>query len=775
MTSSRTLGGVGIPRPGLATQLADTGGLEPRARDTGAELAGSTLAGRYDVLDLLGAGGMGAVYRAHDRELDEIVALKVIRGDVAKERGMVEQFRHEVKLARRVTHVNIARTFVLGVEGDLMFCTMELVEGESLRARLLREGALHIAEAASIATALCEGLAVAHAAGVIHRDIKPENVLLTSSGRVVLADFGVAAFSAADSDGALVGTLEYMAPEQARGEAATPATDIYALGVVLFEMLCGMRAFAGTMSEILIAKQDVEKLSIQFAESLAREPLPPELRELVERATAREPAQRIASAAELGRRLSPYLVVGQADTRTDIAGDDEIAAVSALPTVVVLAPRATSPDAPLHIAEGIHQETLRRLASRRLRVWPRVHAFDMPGATFIELTADKTLVVSLRRDHLASTLEVPLEIDNLSLAADAIAVAATELATRESSSDDNERLELLLRARARAHTGFSGIAPAVQLLQQGHARWPSDPRIACQLADLILRFVFVASSGAASFSNVRALVEAALAGAPELAESHVAAGQLALHTGDPEVAAREFRTAIACSPYQAEGHEGLGRLLLEAGFLDDATARLDNALAIAPKLSSVRWEIARAHALEGNWVVLDRLLAELLKDGDRPIARARFAVWRRDPVMLQASYEAWNTLGSPFEAETFQMIFDILLEGGWERHREAMIGVCMTSTSPSKRRLAFLAQVTAEISGYVGDHDICLTALERCIELDLFDRHWFDKCPTIAVARSTPKGQALQQRVRIRAESILDALYGDRSDRQSFADTTFAP
>jgi len=761
--SARTLGGVGV-----AGATNDTRPPRPLAD----RLTGRTLGGRYDVLELLGAGGMGAVYRALDRELDEIVALKVIRGEVARERGAVEQFRQEVKLARRVTHVNIARTFELGVEDDLMFCTMELVEGESLRDRLTREGALPLAQAVAIASALCEGLVVAHAAGVIHRDIKPENVLVTASGRVVLADFGVAAFSAADSDGRLVGTLEYMAPEQARGEQATPATDIYAIGVVLFEMLCGLRAFSGTMSELIVDKQDREMLSLDFADAVAREPIPRALAELVEQATARDPARRIASAAELAQRLAGWLRLEGAVTSPGVTLAPETEAIN-LAVIVVLAPRVLGEGVPLHLAEGIHQELLRRLASRRLRVWARVDAFDMPGATFVELVAGARLHVTLRRDELASTLELPLDLDSIALAADAIAVAAEELARRALDSDERERLDLLLRTRAYAHSGFGGIRPAIELLEQGRARWPDDPQIACQLADLMLRFVFVGQRG--SFYDARPLVEAALAGAPHLAEAHVAAGQLALHTGDPVHAAREFRIAVACSPYLAEPHEGLGRMLLEAGYLDDAMARLDSALAIAPKLSSVRWEIARAHALEQNWVEHDRLLAELLGDGDRPIARLRFALWRGELARVPEIHQAWKTWGAPFEPELFDRVFAIILEGSWPRDREVLIRQCLEARSPSKRRLAFLTQIAAELAGFAGEPDTCLALLARTVELDLYDRHWFERCPTIADARATPEGQRLVHQVKTRAEAILDAFYGERSDRASVAETVIIP
>src|SRR5205823_174478 len=147
--------------------------------------------GRYDVLGLIGMGGMGAVYRARDRELDEIVALKVIRDELAADPAVLERFRSEVKLARRVTHGNVARTFELGNADGVMFCTMEFIAGEPLTKRLQRDRVLPVGDAIAIACAVLDGLAAAHEANIVHRDIKPDNVLLERGGRVVVADFGV--------------------------------------------------------------------------------------------------------------------------------------------------------------------------------------------------------------------------------------------------------------------------------------------------------------------------------------------------------------------------------------------------------------------------------------------------------------------------------------------------------------------------------------------------------------------------------------------------------
>src|SRR5450432_1541509 len=239
------------------------------------QLVGHLLGERYHVLERLGSGGMGTVFRAHDRELDELVALKVIHSQLASDPAILGRFRDEVKLARRVTHRNIARTFELGHSQGVTYCTMELVDGESLHERLVNGPPLQVSEAALIAREVCAGLAAAHAAGVIHRDIKPDNILLATDGRVVLADFGVAAITVSAS-GDPSGTPAYMAPEQALGAPPSPAGDVYALGVVLYEMLANRPAFRGKGLGVMIAKAELEALHVLG--------VPPRLDEIVARA-----------------------------------------------------------------------------------------------------------------------------------------------------------------------------------------------------------------------------------------------------------------------------------------------------------------------------------------------------------------------------------------------------------------------------------------------------------------------------------------------------------
>ncbi|MCW5838232.1 MAG: serine/threonine protein kinase, partial [Labilithrix sp.] len=219
------------------------------ARVTSPEESPPLLAGRYELRGMLGAGAMGTVYRAFDRELDEVVALKMLKKELASS-DMIERFRREVKLARRVTHKNVARTYDIGEDGGERFLTMEFIEGEMLGSLLARRGRLPLDEVVRLALDVCAGLAAAHAADVLHRDLKPENVIVAKDGRAVITDFGIAR-AAAPGDlsrtvGGIVGTPAYMAPEQVEGATDLDArADLYALGAMLFELLTGQMAWQG--------------------------------------------------------------------------------------------------------------------------------------------------------------------------------------------------------------------------------------------------------------------------------------------------------------------------------------------------------------------------------------------------------------------------------------------------------------------------------------------------------------------------------------------------
>src|SRR5687767_3472088 len=205
---------------------------------------GQMFAGRYRVVGLLGRGGMGEVYRADDLKLGQPVALKFLPRDVAHDADRLERFLTEVRLSLRVTHPNVCRVFDIGQLDERHFLSMEFVDGEDLASLLRRIGRLPEDKAVEIARQLCAGLAAAHDEGVLHRDLKPANIMIDGRGRAKITDFGLAGATAGISGrDARAGTPQYMAPEQVAGRELSERTDLYALGLVLYEIFTGKRAF----------------------------------------------------------------------------------------------------------------------------------------------------------------------------------------------------------------------------------------------------------------------------------------------------------------------------------------------------------------------------------------------------------------------------------------------------------------------------------------------------------------------------------------------------
>src|SRR5690606_15047221 len=246
-------------------------------------------------------------YRARDEQLDEVVALKVMTVDGEEE---ARRFHREVRLARRITHANVARTHDIGEHEGLLFMTMELIDGEPLDA-LLAAGPLPASQAVEVALAVARGLGAAHEAGIVHRDLKPANVLLERSGRVVITDFGIAksAVEPGQRTQAAMGTPHYMAPEQALGEAVSPATDVYAFGLLLFELLAGARPFRGDtpIAEMLARCRGEPPDPVALAAMSAP------LADLIRRCLALIPAERPASAEALVAALA-NIRAGSAET-----------------------------------------------------------------------------------------------------------------------------------------------------------------------------------------------------------------------------------------------------------------------------------------------------------------------------------------------------------------------------------------------------------------------------------------------------------------------------
>jgi eukaryotic-like serine/threonine-protein kinase len=268
---------------------------------------GSVVGNRFEILQLLGEGGMGAVYKAHDRELEKDVALKLIRAELARNPEILQRFKQEIILARQITHRNVIRIFDIGQADGHKYITMEYLEGRDLRAVLREKGKLPPEEAAKIVLQICCALEAAHGEGVIHRDLKPQNIMLDANGRAYVMDFGIARSAylpGMTQTGALVGTPEYMSPEQAKGEKLDERSDLFSLGVILYELVIGSSPYHSDTPLATLWRRIQEK-----AKPLTElDPtIPKPLSDIVAKALEIDPGNRFASATEFAQNLKSWL------------------------------------------------------------------------------------------------------------------------------------------------------------------------------------------------------------------------------------------------------------------------------------------------------------------------------------------------------------------------------------------------------------------------------------------------------------------------------------
>ena len=322
---------------GSAKVSSSSGGLLTEGRF----LPGRLLAGRYRIIALLGRGGMGEVYRADDLTLGQPVALKFLPEEASKDETLLERFRNEVRLSRRVSHPNVCRVYDVGEVDGHTFFTMEYVDGEDLASLLRRIGRLPADKALEIARQLCAGLAAAHAKGVLHRDLKPANIMLDGRGQVVVTDFGLAGLvDQIPGSDVRSGTPAYMAPEQLEGKEVNAKSDIYSLGLVLYEIFTGKRAFSvESLPELVRVRSE----SAPSKPSTLVKDLDPAVERVILRCLEADPANRMSSAMSVaaalpgGDPLAAALAAGETPSPQMVAAAGETTGLAPRTAVLCLA------------------------------------------------------------------------------------------------------------------------------------------------------------------------------------------------------------------------------------------------------------------------------------------------------------------------------------------------------------------------------------------------------------------------------------------------------
>ena len=745
----------------MAAELAEA--TEPASGESGA-----LVAGRYRLIELIGSGGMGTVYKAHDAELDEMVALKTLRRELVSAPGALERFKREVKLARKVTHRSIARVFDVGetdgANGE-KFLTMEYVKGRSLGRVLGERGPLSPSEAVQIGGAIAEGLAAAHAAGVVHRDLKPDNVLIEDGGRVVLTDFGVArAIEATDvrstAAGGIVGTPAYMAPEQVEAGTVDGRTDVYALGIVLFEMLSGVLPFAGE-TPFAIAAARLIRAPIDLG--TLRPDLPTPLLDVVRRALARTPSSRFQSASAMATALAASITTTTMTRRASVPPP-----ATAIERRIAVVPfRAAEGDA--WMAEGLVEDLGDALSMiHGVRVKARAGA-PGPGEDLRDYgrrhDVEALVEGSLRRDgeRFRASLRLVTAQDGFQVwahrfegttgellrvsdeAAHAIARALAgasmpSLARPESSS---AAVELYLRARQHS-TSFVGHPLGREMLQRANELAPNDPTILAALAIATSHDLFRPGSSADLVKTARGLAERAVSIAPHLAESHLAMARVRFAESDDAGAMRAVVRAKQFGPGVAEVDDFLGRMLAERDLIPEAITHLERAIWIHPGLHFARVDLARAHALLGHWERTTELLEGLRRESPQHfvLIAARMALWSGRLEWLDDATEVPNPAVEIFHRVTKRS----LLRGSIEASDWAELERVVREVPAVSRPHRLFRQMEAELHCRFGSIDEAEIALRGSVAAGLSDLAWMRRCPVIASLRERA-GWAEQLRI----------------------------
>jgi eukaryotic-like serine/threonine-protein kinase len=272
-------------------------------------LLGTTLNGRYRLEARIGAGGMSTVYRATDGTLERQVAIKLMNREVASDSDQLERFRREARAVAQLSHPHVVGVIDAGEDAGRPYIVFEYIEGETLKQRIRRCGRLPIGEAVAYAIEIARALGAAHARHIIHRDVKPQNVLIDEEGSAKVTDFGIARTldeEGLTADGRVLGTTDYVSPEQALGQPVTGQSDLYSLGIVLYEMLAGEVPFKGenqvavAMKHVREALPDIQRLRPEVSSALAA---------VIDRATAKRPDHRYADDAELIADLEDVLAI----------------------------------------------------------------------------------------------------------------------------------------------------------------------------------------------------------------------------------------------------------------------------------------------------------------------------------------------------------------------------------------------------------------------------------------------------------------------------------
>jgi serine/threonine protein kinase len=746
---------------------------------------------QYEVLSPLGSGGMGEVYRARDLRLDREVAIKVMAEHVAADPEMRRRFETEAKAVAALSHPGILSIYELVVVEGIPVAVMELLEGETLRQRL-RRGALEWREAVRIAAKVAEGLAAAHAKGVVHRDLKPDNVFLTSAGLVKILDFGLAlqrldtaATIAQTAQGVILGTFGYMSPEQVLGERVDGRSDVFATGCVLYEMLTGRPLFTGSTPQEIIAGVMHERTG----EISEFDPgAPAELRAIIARAIARDPARRFQSAQDLAMALGS-LLTGSAASSLTRRSRTRGKSLAVLPFV-----NASADPSLEHVADGITESIINSLSQLSgVRVIPRSLAFRYKGLqadpSTVGLALNARTILTGRVAQYGDVLNIQAELVDTrtesQLWGEQFRQSTRDLLTvqEEIAWQISEALRLKLTGEQKKKLKKRATVnpDAYQEYLRGRYHWNNfspdslrrarehferavalDPTYALAYAGLGDSFGAMAYYGhiapAEGFPRAAAAARRALELDPDIADPHITLGIERLFWGwDWTAAERELQTAVRLNPKLALAHSVYGLILAVGGRSTEALNEVLHARELDPLSLFINVGVAWIHHFGGRPADAMR---EALK------AREIFPGFEEAGNVLSSSYELLGRYedaaaiiaqqpcwGLPIDGAA---LLDAFREGGpkayWRKRLELM-----QALSASAPPVIYFAR--AIVHRNLDRTDDALDDVDRMIDAHLGACVFLGVDPSLAPIREHPRYQAALKRVGVSPQHVASAAH----------------
>jgi len=718
-----------------------------------------TTLSHYRIVEQIGEGGMGVVYRAHDESLDRDVAIKVLPEAVADDPDRLVRFEHEAKAVAKLDHPNILAIHDFGTEDGVAYAVMELLEGQSLR-EVIVGGGLTTSKAVEYARAIADGLAAAHEKDIVHRDLKPENVFLTRDGRIKILDFGLAKLKLPEeklttetptatldtTPGGLIGTIAYMAPEQVKGRPADHRSDIFALGCVFYELLTGTRPFVGKTSAetaASILKDDPPPLSERVTNVL------PGLDTVVSHCLEKRPEERFQSARDLSFALQATSRV----PRGPPVGDTEstpIRSIAVLPFEIVGGNEEME-----YVGDGLTEGIIGKLCGLPGidRVIARHSVFGYkgravnPATAGAELGVDSVLVgeVALRGDELAITAELVAtpqgdrmwgdryvrELSGIIDLEDAISQAIAESLGLELSAadqariakrptDDPEAYRLYLKGRHLwSRLTKEALDRSIELYREAISR---DRRFALAHTGIADAWVSLSwndfVSKRTAFKEALSAALAALEIDDQLAEPHVSLAMVLSYFGtDWDRAETEFLRALEINRNSADAYHQYAHLLTFFGRTDEGIEMIRRAVELEPVSRIISSCCGQVHFLAGRYdEAVTHLEAALELDPSNAGPYSWLGVVhveRRDFARAEEAFERGLEAGSFVPRNT------------------GALGYCYGVQGDSEKALAQLERLSklsaettvdpcfeAWIHAAVGDDDRAIAALERAYDQD---------------------------------------------------------